>query len=489
MSKELARLKAHECQKLLKDKEVSAQELVQATLNRMEELEPKLNAFIRTLPEEALEAAKAVDHQRAAGEKLGPLAGIPIALKDNLCTEGITTTCGSRMLENFVPPYTATAVQKVLDAGAIPLGKTNMDEFAMGSSTESSYFGPTKNPWDTERVPGGSSGGSAAAIASDGTILALGSDTGGSIRQPACYCGVTGLKPTYGRVSRYGLVAYGSSLDQIGPITKDVRDAALLLEVISGGDPMDATSHPLEIPDFSKNLTADIKGLKIGIPKECFAEGLSTTVRQVLDESIKKLESLGAKVLEVSLPHTEYGIAAYYLVATAEASSNLARYDGVVYGHRTGEKVNNIVEMYMKTRAEGFGPEVQRRIMLGTYVLSAGYYDAYYIKACQVRTKLREDFDSAFEKVDTILMPVAPDVPFKIGQMSGDPLQMYLVDVFTVPINMVGLPAISIPGGFSPEGLPVGIQFIGRVFDEATILKAAYSYEQNTDFLPRRPQL
>ncbi len=489
MSKELARLKAHECQKLLKDKEISARELVQATLNRMEELEPKLNAFIRTLPEKALEAAKAVDHQRAAGEKLGPLAGIPIALKDNLCTEGITTTCGSRMLENFVPPYTATAVQKVLDAGAIPLGKTNMDEFAMGSSTESSYFGPTKNPWDTERVPGGSSGGSAAAIASDGTILALGSDTGGSIRQPACYCGVTGLKPTYGRVSRYGLVAYGSSLDQIGPITKDVRDAALLLEVISGGDPMDATSHPLDIPDFSKNLTGDIKGLKIGIPKECFAEGLSSTVRQVLDDTIKKLESLGAKVLEVSLPHTEYGIAAYYLVATAEASSNLARYDGVVYGHRTRENVNNIVEMYMKTRAEGFGPEVQRRIMLGTYVLSAGYYDAYYIKACQVRTKLREDFDSAFEKVDTILMPVAPDVPFKIGQMSGDPLQMYLVDVFTVPINMVGLPAISIPGGFSPEGLPVGIQFVGRVFDEATILKAAYSYEQNSDFLSRRPQL
>jgi len=486
---ELEKLTAHECREKLEKKEISSKELTQSVLERIDAVEDRVEAYINLMPQEAIKAAKAIDERRAAGEPLGPLAGIPIALKDVLCLEGIPATCASRMLEHFVPPYTATAVEKVLGAGAIPVGKTNMDEFAMGSSTETSAFHPTYNPWNLDYVPGGSSGGSAAAIAADETVLALGTDTGGSIRQPAGFCGVVGLKPTYGRVSRYGLIAYGSSLDQIGPLVKDVEDAALLLNVIAGRDERDCTSADLPVPDYTQALTGDIRGLKVGLPKECFGEGLLPDVKTALDEAAKKLEALGAEIVEVSLPHTEYGIAAYYLVATAEASSNLARFDGVVYGYRTPDKVEGLVDMYMKSRAQGFGPEVKRRIMLGTFVLSSGFYDAYYLKACRVRTLLRRDFEAAFEKVDTVLMPTSPTPAFKVGEISDDPLQMYLMDVFTVTLNMAGLPGIALPCGFSREGLPVGMQFIGKVFDEETILRAAHAFEQNTEFHKKKPNL
>lgn len=486
---ELTRLTAHECRKKLERKEISSRELTRAVLDRIQAVDSKVNAYITVMEEQALKRAAEIDDRRARGDALGPLAGIPLALKDNLCTRGVRTTCGSRMLESFVPPYTATSVEKLLAADAVPIGKTNMDEFAMGSSTETSYFKPTHNPWDLERVPGGSSGGSAAAVAADEALVALGSDTGGSIRQPAGFCGTVGLKPTYGRVSRYGLVAYGSSLDQIGPLAKDVEDAALILNAISGRDPLDATSADRPVPDYTRALTGEIRGLRIGLPKECFGEGLREDVRSSIEAAAKQLEQLGAEIVEVSLPHTGYGIAAYYLVATAEASSNLARYDGVVYGYRTSQKVDHLVDMYMKSRAEGFGAEVQRRIMLGTFVLSAGFYDAYYLKGCKVRTLLRRDFDTAFEKVDTILMPTSPVPAFKIGEMSDDPLQMYLMDVFTVTLNMAGLPGVSIPCGFSREGLPVGMQFIGRIFDEETILRAAHAYEQSTEFHKKKPNL
>jgi len=481
---------AHECKEKLEKKEISCRELAQAVLERIEAVEDRVRAYItQQPPEEVLRAAASVDERRVRGEALGPLAGIPIALKDLLCTRGVRTTCASRMLENFIPPYNATVVEKLHAAGTLLLGKTNMDEFAMGSSTETSYFYPTHNPWDLERVPGGSSGGSAAAVAADETIVALGSDTGGSIRQPAGLCGTVGLKPTYGRVSRYGLVAYGSSLDQIGPLTKDVRDAALLLNVIAGRDRRDATSADRPVPDYTRALTGDIRGLRFGMPKECFGEGLREDVKAPLEAAARTLEALGGRIEEVSIPTFHYGIAAYYLVATAEASSNLARYDGVVYGYRTPQKVSGIVEMYMKTRAEGFGPEVKRRIMLGTYVLSAGYYDAYYLNASRVRTLLRRDFDAAFDRVDVLLMPVSPTPAFKIGEKTEDPLQMYLMDVYTVTLNMVGLPGISLPCGFSREGLPVGMQLIGKVFDEETILRAADAFEQNTEFHKQKPRL
>jgi len=476
----LAKLTAHDCKEKLEKKEFSSKELAQAVLDRIDSVEDKVKAFITRQPsEEVLKAAEAVDEQRARGDSLGPLAGIPIALKDLLCTRGVRTTCASRMLETFVPPYNATVVEKLNAAGTILLGKTNMDEFAMGSSTETSYFHPTHNPWDLERVPGGSSGGSAAAVAADETLLALGSDTGGSIRQPASLCGIVGMKPTYGRVSRYGLIAYGSSLDQIGPMTKDVRDAALLMNVIAGRDPMDCTSADHPVPDYTRALTGDIKGLRFGMPKECFAEGIRADVKAQIETAAKTLESLGGKIEEVSLPTSEWGIAAYYLVATAEASSNLARYEGVVFGYRTSEKVDNLVDMYMKTRAEGFGAEVKRRIMLGTYVLSAGYYDAYYLQASKVRTLLRKDFDAAFEKVDVILMPTSPTPAFKIAEKTADPLQMYLMDVYTVTLNMAGLPGIALPCGFSEEGLPVGMQMVGKVFDEETLLRGAHAFEQS----------
>jgi aspartyl-tRNA(Asn)/glutamyl-tRNA(Gln) amidotransferase subunit A len=486
---ELTRLSAHECRDKLERKEISSRELTRAVLDRIQAVDSRINAYITVMEEQALKRAAEIDDRRARGEALGPLAGIPVALKDNLCTRGVRTTCGSRMLERFVPPYTATSVEKLLAADAVLIGKTNMDEFAMGSSTETSYFKPVHNPWDLERVPGGSSGGSAAAVAADEAIVALGSDTGGSIRQPAGFCGTVGLKPTYGRVSRYGLVAYGSSLDQIGPLAKDVEDAALMLNAISGRDPLDATSADRPVPDYTRALTGEIRGMRVGLPKECFGEGLREDVRSAIEAASKQLERLGAEMVEVSLPHTGYGIAAYYLVATAEASSNLARYDGVVFGHRTARKVDHLVDMYMKSRAEGFGAEVQRRIMLGTFVLSAGFYDAYYLKGCKVRTLLRRDFDTAFEKVDTILMPTSPVPAFKIGEMSDDPLQMYLMDVFTVTLNMAGLPGVSIPCGFSREGLPVGMQFVGKVFDEETILRAAHAYEQSTEFHKKKPVL
>lgn len=485
----LEALTAHECVKRLEAKEISSRQLTEAVLERIARVESKVKAYLTLTAESALKRAAQVDELRAQGAAVGPLAGIPIALKDNLCTRGVRTTCASRILEKFIPPYDATVVEKINAAGAIIIGKTNLDEFAMGSSTENSSFQVTHNPWDLERVPGGSSGGSAAAIAADEAILSLGSDTGGSIRQPASLCGVVGLKPTYGRVSRYGLVAYGSSLDQIGPLTKDVRDAALLMNVISGRDPRDSTSADLAVPDYTQALNGGIRGLRIGLPKECFAEGIRDDVKQVIQKAAKTLESLGGILEEISLPTSHWGIAAYYLVATAEASSNLARYDGVVYSYRTPQKVNDIIEMYMKSRAEGFGAEVKRRIMLGTYVLSAGFYDAYYLKASKVRTLLRRDFDEALRKVDLILMPTSPTPAFKIGEKSDDPLQMYLMDVYTVVLNMVGLPGISLPCGFSREGLPVGMQLIGGAFEEEKILRAAHAYEQHSEWKSRKPEL
>ena len=415
------------------------------------------------------------------------LTGIPVAIKDNMCTKGIRTTCGSKILFNFVPPYESTVTSRLKEQGFVLVGKTNMDEFAMGSSTENSGFQITKNPWDPERIPGGSSGGSAAAVAADECIAALGSDTGGSIRQPASLCGVVGMKPTYGRVSRYGLVAYASSLDQIGPITKDVRDSALMLNVIAGHDPRDSTSAPVSVPDFTAVLGRDIKGLKIGIPKEYFIEGIDPEVSQAVREAIRTLESLGAIPVEVSLPHTGYAVATYYVLATSEASSNLARYDGVKYGFRAEGK--DLMDMYMKTRAQGFGAEVKRRIMLGTYALSSGYYEAYYKKAQQVRTLIKKDFEDAFGNVDVIVTPTCPTAAFRIGEKTADPLQMYLSDIFTISVNLAGVPAISVPCGFTSGNLPVGLQFIGRHFDEESILKIAYAYEQATDWHTRKPAL
>jgi aspartyl-tRNA(Asn)/glutamyl-tRNA(Gln) amidotransferase subunit A len=483
---ELYNLTINEARTAIDKGELSAQELINAIFKRIETVEEKVKAYVSIVEENALTQAKQVEGNTKRDIKQ-TLFGIPIAIKDNICTEGVRTTCSSRILENFIPPYESTATRKLKEHGYILIGKTNLDEFAMGSSTENSGFFVTHNPWDLERVPGGSSGGSAAAVAVGECIAALGSDTGGSIRQPAALCGVVGLKPTYGRVSRYGLVAFASSLDQIGPITKDVKDSAILLNIISGYDPYDSTSASIPVPDFTSVLGQDIKGIKIGVPKEYFIEGMDKEVENSVKEAIKKLESLGAIPLEISLPHTGYAIATYYILATSEASSNLARYDGVKYGLRIDGK--DLLDTYMKTRANGFGAEVKRRIILGTYALSSGYYEAYYRKAQQVRTLIKQDFDRAFEKVDVIITPTSPTPAFKIGEKTEDPLQMYLSDIFTISVNLAGVPGISIPCGFTSNNLPVGLQIIGRHFDEESILKVAYAYEQATEWHRRKPDI
>ena len=476
---ELFRLTAHELHDKLIRREVSATEITQSVLDRTEKAEPKIRSFITRTAETALQQAAAVDAKIARGEAIAPLAGIPGALKDNMCTNGVKTTCASKILANFVPPYDATITEKLAADDAVIVGKANLDEFAMGSSTENSGFFVTHNPWDTDRVPGGSSGGSGAAVAAGEAIWSLGSDTGGSIRMPAAYCGIVGLKPTYGRVSRYGLVAYASSLDQIGPFAKDVRDCALVLGTISGHDRRDSTSIDSPVPDYTKNLGAGVKGLKIGLPREYFMPGMEPAVESAIRRSIDELVAMGAELVEVSMPHTQYALGAYYLIATAEASSNLGRYDGVGFGHR-GEG-NDIVSMYKRSRAEGFGPEVQRRIMLGTYALSSGYYDAYYLKALKVRTLIKQDFDRAFQQVDVLIAPTAPTTAFKIGEKVADPLAMYLMDVCTIPINLAGVPALSLPCGFA-DGLPVGMQIIGPHLSEEKILQVAYEFEQAHDY-------
>ena len=458
-----------------------------AYLDRIAAVDPSVRAYITVTPERALAAAAAADARWRAGRPLSPIDGVPIAVKDLLCTKGVRTTCGSRILEHFVPPYDATVIERLEAAGTVLLGKTNMDEFAMGSSTEHSAFFATRNPWDLARVPGGSSGGSGAAVAADLAAAALGSDTGGSIRQPAAFTGTVGLKPTYGRVSRYGLVAFASSLDQIGPFAKDVIDAALVLRVIAGRDPLDSTSADVPAPDFVAELGRPIEGLRLGVPQEYFVEGMDPEVEASVREAIEVLKRLGGRAEPISLPTTDYALAAYYLIAPAEASSNLARYDGVKYGSRAAG-ARDVIDMYSKTRAQGFGPEVKRRVMLGTYALSAGYSAAYYGKAQKVRTLVRRDFDAAFARVDVIVAPTTPNLPFKHGEKE-DPLAMYLNDVLTIPVNLAGLPGVSVRCGFSLAGLPIGLQFIGRPFDEATLLRAAHAYEQATSWQRRRPPL
>lgn len=476
----------HEIHNLLKSKEVTSLEVTQSVIKRIEALDLKIHAFITTCFDEAIEQAKEVDKKIAKGEEIHPLAGIPIAIKDNICTKGIKTTCASKILHNFIPPYDAFVVQRLKEVGAVIIGKTNMDEFAMGSSTENSYFGPTKNPWNLDTVPGGSSGGSAGCIAADESILALGSDTGGSIRQPAGLCGIVGFKPTYGRVSRFGLIAFASSLDQISPITKDVTDCALLLNVICGYDRNDSTSLNYPVPDYNKSLINNVSGIKIGIPKEYFIEGIDIEVKQSIERAIKLLEGLGAEVLEVSLPHTEYCVAVYYLIAPAEASSNLARYDGVQYGLRIPEK--ELIDMYEQTRTQGFGNEVKRRILIGTYALSSGYYDAYYLKAQKVRTLIKQDFEEAFKKCDVLITPTSPTPAFKIGAKT-DPLLMYLSDIFTISCNLAGIPGVSIPCGFTQGGLPIGLQILAPLFGDEKILQIAYTFEQNTDYHLQKPSI
>ena len=466
-------------------RELSATEVCRAALDRVQASNPVLNAFNHVAAERALARAAALDGGDAASA--GPLAGVPIALKDNMCVRGMRTTASSKILDTFVPPYDATVVQRLEAAGAVIVGKTNCDEFAMGSSNENSAYGNVHNPWDLDRTPGGSSGGSAAAVAARCVPLALGSDTGGSIRQPASFCGVVGLKPTYGRVSRYGLLAFASSLDQIGPLTRSVRDAALTLSVLAGVDRADSTSSPQPVPDFMQALTGDVRGMRIGVPRAFVSEGVDATVRQAFDDALDTLRAAGATLVDIELPHARLAIPVYYLVCTAEASSNLARYDGVKYGYRSAAaKDLTLREMYSRTRDEGFGPEVKRRIMLGTYVLSAGYYDAFYLKALQVRTLMRRDYDRAFEQVDVVAMPTSPVPPFRLGDKVDDPLQMYLMDIFTVSANLAGLPGISIPCGFAGN-LPIGMQFLGRMFDEASILRVADAYERTTQWHTREP--
>jgi aspartyl-tRNA(Asn)/glutamyl-tRNA(Gln) amidotransferase subunit A len=485
---ELHQLTIHELHDLLVKKKITSREATEAFYRRIRKVDNKIKAYLLLTEEDAYRQADQVDRKIANGEEIGDLAGIPIGLKDILCTKGIQTTCASKILQGYTPFYDGTVIKKLKEEDTVFLGKLNMDEFAMGSSTENSGFQITHNPWDLERIPGGSSGGSAAAVAADGCIAALGTDTGGSIRQPAACCGVVGLKPTYGRVSRYGLVAFASSLDQIGPITKDVEDCAILLNVISGYDPCDSTSVNAEVPDFKQSLKRDIKGIRIGIPEEYFIEGMDPEVEKSVKEAIDSFKKWGAKIQSVSLPHTKYAVAIYYIIATAEASSNLARYDGVKYGLRS-KGYQDLVEMYTQTRAKGFGKEVKRRIILGTYVLSAGYYEAYYRKASQVRTLMRKDFEEAFQKVDVVVSPTAPTPAFRIGEKTEDPLQMYLSDIHTIPVNLAGIPAISIPCGFSHEGLPIGLQIMGKPFDEGMLLRVAYTFEQNTDFHLKKPSL
>ena len=470
---------AHVLHDMLARNEISARELTEDVLSRMDAVEGDVGAYLLETREGALAQADAVDAKRAAGEKIPFLAGIPGAVKDNICTIGVRTTAASKILENFVPPYDATVMTKLHAEDAVILGKTNLDEFAMGGSTENSAFQPTHNPWDMARVPGGSSGGSAAAVASGTAIWALGSDTGGSIRQPASFCGIVGLKPTYGRVSRYGLMAYASSLDQIGPLTRDVTDAAHLMNVIAGHDPMDSTASRADVPDYTQALRADVKGLKIGLPKEYFIDGMDQEVEASVRKAIADMEAMGAEVREISLPHTDYAVSTYYLIAPAEAATNLERYDGVNYGARVDGE--DLVDMMTRTRTEKFGAEVKRRILIGNYALSAGYYDAYYLKALKVRTLIQQDFTRAFEQVDVIMTPTAPTPAYRIGEMTS-PLQMYLQDISTVPLNLAGLPGISVPCGFTAAGLPIGLQIIGRPLAEETILRAAFAYEQGHDF-------
>ena len=472
---------AHALCALMRGGEVSSEEVTRAVLDRIESAEPVINAYISVDEEQALEQARRVDKQRAVGTELGPLAGIPLALKDVICVEGGATTCGSRILEDFVAPYNATVVDKVQAAGGVVVGKTNMDEFAMGSSTENSYFGPTRNPCNPDHVPGGSSGGSAAAVAAHEAICALGSDTGGSVRQPAGYCGVVGLKPTYGRVSRYGLVAFASSLDQIGPVTKDVEDMATLLQIIAGYDRRDSTSVDLPVPDYPGNLKQGVEGMKVGLVEEHFTAGLNPEIETAIRRTGTALSDAGAEVFDVKLPvaaHPEYCIGSYYLIAMGEASANLSRYDGIRYGHHTTEAAD-LEELYIGSRNEGFGTEVKRRIMLGSYALSAGYYDAYYLKAQKVRTLIRQDFERVFTECDVLLTPVAPTTAFRLGEKLDDPLQMYLNDIYTVAVNLAGIPGISVPVGADEKGLPIGAQLLAAPFQEEQILRAAYAIEQS----------
>ncbi len=483
---ELARLTIHEAAGLLAEGRASSVEITQAVLDRIEAVDDRTGAFVTVTGDLALEQARAADERIASGDAR-PLTGVPMLLKDNMCTRGVRTTCSSRMLEDFVPAYDATVAARLYDEGAVLVGKGNLDEFAMGSSTENSAFFPTRNPWDLDRVPGGSSGGPAAAVAADECVYSLGSDTGGSIRQPAALCGVVGLKPTYGLVSRYGLIAFASSLDQIGPITKDVRDAAIVLNAIAGHDPRDSTSIAAETPDYTSALDGDVKGLRVGVPSEYFVEGMEPGVERAVRDAVRVFEDLGAVVEEVSLPHTPYALAVYYIIAPSEASANLARYDGVKYGF-SPQEAESMWDALEKTRQHGFGPEVKRRIMLGTYALSAGYYDAYYLKAQQVRTLIRRELDEAFQGLDVIAAPTSPSVAFRQGEKMDDPVQMYLNDVFTQPANIAGIPAISVPGGMS-EGLPVGLQLMGPYLGEATLLRAAHAYEQATNWHKLRPGL
>ncbi len=483
---ELYELTVHELRDKLAKKEITSEDITKSYIKRIEEKEPEVKAFVNTTTENAIEIAKEIDKKRAEGEKLSELAGIPIGIKDNICTKGVKTTCSSKMLENFVSPYDATVMEKVNAEDLIMLGKCNMDEFAMGASTEYSYFKKTSNPWNLNKVPGGSSGGSAAAVAAGMVPWALGSDTGGSVRQPSSFCGTVGLKPTYGLVSRYGLVAFASSLDQIGTITKDVEDNAMLLNVIAGHDAKDSTSVNVEKKDYTKALINDVKGLKIGIPKEYFGEGINPEVKEAVMNVAKKYEELGATVEECSISVTDYALATYYIIACAEASSNLGRFDGIRYGYRT-ENFSNLKDIYRNSRSEGFGSEVKRRIILGTYVLSSGYYDAYYKKAQKVRTIVKQAFKDLFKKYDVLLTPTAPTVAFDIGTRSNNPLEMYLADICTVSINIGGVPAMSVPCGLDREGMPIGFQLIGNHFDEETLYRAAYTYEQNTDFKSNKP--
>ncbi|MDD6597093.1 Asp-tRNA(Asn)/Glu-tRNA(Gln) amidotransferase subunit GatA [Anaerovibrio sp.] len=479
---------AHVLHDMLVNKEITSLELTEAVLARIDEVEGDVQAYLTVTRDEAIAQAKAVDEKIARGEEIAFLEGIPGAIKDNICTKGVKTTCASRILQKFVPPYDATVVQKLAVQNPVVLGKTNLDEFAMGGSTENSAFHPTHNPWNTDCVPGGSSGGSAAAVAAGTAVWALGSDTGGSIRQPASFCGVVGMKPTYGRVSRYGLVAYASSLDQIGPITKDVTDCANILNIIAGRDEMDSTSIDKEVPDYTKSLVQDVKGLKIGLPKEYFVKGMDPEVESAVKAAVKQLESLGAEVVEISLPNTDYAISTYYLIAPAEAATNLARYDGVSYGERA-EDAADLVEMMTKTRSQYLGEEVKRRIMIGNYALSAGYYDAYYLKALKVRRLVKEDYDKAFKEVDVIICPAAPSVAYKIGEKIDNPLEMYLQDACTVPLNLAGLPGISVPCGYNKDKMPIGMQIIGKALDEETLIRVAYTYEQSQSYHQDRAQL
>jgi len=485
---ELHKYTAHELRDMLNNKQVSVPEITEVYIERIKSVEPKVEAYATVCEEFAKKRAEEVQKRYDAGEEMPALAGIPMGLKDNMCTKGILTTCSSKMLHNFVPPYDSTVSQRLIDQNTVLLGKMNMDEFAMGSSNETSYIKQTRNPWDLDHVPGGSSGGSAAAVAADEAVFTLGSDTGGSIRLPASFCGIVGMKPTYGTVSRFGLVAFASSLDQIGPLTKDVTDCALVMNAIAGHDPHDSTSANVNFPDYTKALVNNVKGLKIGLPKEYFGEGINPEVRKSVEQVVELLTKLGAEYEEFSLPITQYALPAYYLISSAEASSNLARYDGIKYGY-SAEKYKDLVDLYKQTRSEGFGSEVKRRIMIGTYALSAGYYDAYYKKALQVRTLIKRGFDEAFKKYDVIITPVAPTTAFKVGEKTNDPIEMYLSDICTVSVNIAGLPGMVVPCGFDSKGLPVGFQLIGKAFDESTIIRVGYTFEQNTNYHKSKPNL